>query len=102
VLVNDAAEGWNLARHDRHASAPTASKRLPAADRRIMRVHPRKEAGVVIDFTPKAATQRARRLAALLLDADFYRGCACHPCPRRRTVPRAPQADAGVGRPRHA
>ena len=77
------AEGWNSPRATvvMHL-APTASKRVyQQRIGRIMRMHPRKEAGIVVDFTPKGATHtRARRLAALAA--------------RRRLLPR--------GRARHA
>jgi hypothetical protein len=56
-----------------------------------MRTHPRKEAGVVIDFVPKAATH-SERVVSLhsLLDADFYReGARVTPAPRRRVQRRA-------------
>ena len=85
VLINAMllAEGWNSPRATvvMHL-APTASKRVyQQRIGRIMRIHPRKEAGIVVDFTPKARdAQRARRLAALAA--------------RRRLLPR--------GRARHA
>ena len=56
-----------------------------------MRIHPRKEAGIVVDFTPKAATH-SERVVSLhsLLDADFYReGARVTPAPRRRVQRRA-------------
>ena len=58
---------------------------------RIMRMHPRKEAGVVIDFTPKGATHNDRVVTLhSLLDADFYReGARVTPAPRRRQQRRA-------------
>src|SRR4029077_11282667 len=60
VLINAMllAEGWNSPRATvvMHL-APTASKRVyQQRIGRIMRIHPRKEAGIVVDFTPKAAT----------------------------------------------
>src|SRR5213083_1386299 len=60
ILINAMllAEGWNSPRATvvMHL-APTASKRVyQQRIGRIMRLHPRKEAGVVIDFTPKGAT----------------------------------------------
>ena len=95
VLVNAMllAEGWNSPRATivMHL-APTASKRVyQQRIGRIMRVHPRKEAGVVIDFTPKAATHNERVVSLhSLLDADFYReGARVTPAPRRRTQRRA-------------
>src|SRR5207247_5900174 len=71
---------------------PTASKRVyQHRIGRIMRTHPRKEAGVVVDFVPKAATH-SERVVSLhsLLDADFYReGARVTPAPRRRVQRRA-------------
>ena len=60
VLVNAQllAEGWNSPRATvcMHL-APTASKRVyQQRIGRIMRTHPRKEAGIVVDFVPKGAT----------------------------------------------
>src|SRR5512132_3622679 len=60
VLINAQllAEGWNSPRATvcMHL-APTASRRVyQQRIGRIMRTHPRKEAGVVVDFVPKAAT----------------------------------------------
>ena len=58
---------------------------------RIMRTHPRKEAGIVVDFVPKGATH-AERVVSLhsLLDSDFYReGARVTPAPRRRSQRRA-------------
>ena len=95
VLVNAMllAEGWNSPRATivMHL-APTASKRVyQQRIGRIMRVHPRKEAGIVVDFTPKAATHNERVVSLhSLLDADFYReGARVTPAPRRRTQRRA-------------
>jgi ribonuclease E len=95
VLINAMllAEGWNSPRATivMHL-APTASKRVyQQRIGRIMRVHPRKEAGVVIDFTPKAATHNERVVSLhSLLDADFYReGARVTPAPRRRMQRRA-------------
>ena len=95
VLVNAQllAEGWNSPRATvcMHL-APTASRRVyQQRIGRIMRMHPRKEAGVVVDFVPKAATH-AERVISLhsLLDADFYReGARVTPAPRRRSQRRA-------------
>ena len=56
-----------------------------------MRLHPRKEAGIVVDFVPKGATH-SERVVSLhsLLDADFYReGARVTPAPRRRHQRRA-------------
>jgi hypothetical protein len=58
---------------------------------RIMRTHPRKEAGIVVDFVPKGATHTERVVSLhSLLDADFYReGARVTPAPRRRVQRRA-------------
>jgi superfamily II DNA or RNA helicase len=95
VLINAMllAEGWNSPRATivMHL-APTASKRVyQQRVGRIMRVHPRKEAGIVVDFTPKAATHNERVVSLhSLLDADFYReGARVTPAPRRRQQRRA-------------
>ncbi len=95
VLINAMllAEGWNAPRATivMHL-APTASKRVyQQRIGRIMRVHPRKEAGIVVDFTPKAATHNDRVVSLhSLLDADFYReGARVTPAPRRRQQRRA-------------
>jgi ribonuclease E len=95
VLINAMllAEGWNSPRATvvMHL-APTASKRVyQQRIGRIMRIHPRKEAGIVVDFVPKAATH-SERVVSLhsLLNADFYReGARVTPAPRRRTQRRA-------------
>ena len=95
VLINAMllAEGWNSPRATvcMHL-APTASKRVyQQRIGRIMRTHPRKEAGIVVDFTPKSATH-SERVVSLhsLLDADFYReGARVTPAPRRRVQRRA-------------
>ena len=95
VLINAMllAEGWNSPRATvvMHL-APTASKRIyQQRIGRIMRIHPRKEAGIVVDFTPKAATHNERVVSLhSLLDADFYReGARVTPAPRRRAQRRA-------------
>ncbi|HEX3807083.1 MAG TPA: DEAD/DEAH box helicase family protein, partial [Gaiellaceae bacterium] len=95
VLINAMllAEGWNSPRATviMHL-APTASKRVyQQRIGRIMRIHPRKEAGIVVDFTPKAATSNERVVSLhSLLDADFYReGARVTPAPRRRMQRRA-------------
>ena len=95
VLVNAQllAEGWNSPRATvcMHL-APTASRRVyQQRIGRIMRIHPRKEAGVVVDFVPKAATSSDRVVSLhSLLDADFYReGARVTPAPRRRSQRRA-------------
>jgi hypothetical protein len=72
--------------------APTASKRVyQQRIGRIMRIHPRKEAGIVVDFVPKGATHNERVVSLhSLLDADFYReGARVTPAPRRRVQRRA-------------
>src|SRR5438067_1810011 len=90
VLINAMllAEGWNSPRATvcMHL-APTASRRVyQQRIGRIMRTHPRKEAGIVVDFVPKAATHNERVISLhSLLDADFYReGARVTPAPRRR------------------
>jgi ribonuclease E len=95
VLINAMllAEGWNSPRATvvMHL-APTASKRVyQQRIGRIMRIHPRKEAGVVVDFVPKGATHNERAVSLhSLLDADFYReGARVTPAPRRRVQRRA-------------
>ncbi len=95
VLINAMllAEGWNSPRATvvMHL-APTASKRVyQQRIGRIMRTHPRKEAGIVVDFTPKGATHNERVVSLhSLLDADFYReGARVTPAPRRRVQRRA-------------
>jgi len=95
VLVNAMllAEGWNSPRATvcMHL-APTASKRVyQQRIGRIMRLHPRKEAGIVVDFVPKGATHNERVVSLhSLLDADFYReGARVTPAPRRRSQRRA-------------
>jgi hypothetical protein len=94
VLVNAMllAEGWNSPRATvvMHL-APTAKPRLPAAIGRIMRLHPRKEAGIVVDFVQKGATHTDRVVTLhSLLGADFYReGARVTPAPRRRVQRRA-------------
>src|SRR6187455_597648 len=95
VLINAQllAEGWNSPRATvcMHL-APTASKRVyQQRIGRIMRTHPRKEAGIVVDFTPKSATHNDRVVSLhSLLEADFYReGARVTPAPRRRVQRRA-------------
>ena len=95
VLINAMllAEGWNSPRATvcMHL-APTASRRVyQQRIGRIMRMHPRKEAGIVVDFVPKAATHTERVISLhSLLDADFYReGARVTPAPRRRMQRRA-------------
>src|SRR5947199_2098824 len=95
VLINAMllAEGWNSPRATvcMHL-APTASRRVyQQRIGRIMRTHPRKEAGIVVDFVPKGATHNERVVSLhSLLDADFYReGARVTPAPRRRVQRRA-------------
>jgi ribonuclease E len=95
ILINAMilAEGWNSPRATvcMHL-APTASRRVyQQRIGRIMRIHPRKEAGVVVDFVPKGATHNERVISLhSLLDADFYReGARVTPAPRRRVQRRA-------------
>src|SRR5438552_900721 len=95
ILINAQllAEGWNSPRATvcMHL-APTASRRVyQQRVGRIMRIHPRKEAGVVVDFVPKGATHNERVVSLhALLDADFYReGARVTPAPRRRMQRRA-------------
>jgi ribonuclease E len=95
ILINAQllAEGWNSPRATvcMHL-APTASRRVyQQRIGRIMRMHPRKEAGIVVDFVPKAATHNERVVSLhSLLDADFYReGARVTPAPRRRQQRRA-------------
>ena len=95
VLINAMllAEGWNSPRATvcMHL-APTASRRVyQQRIGRIMRIHARKEAGVVVDFVPKGATHSERVVSLhALLDSDFYReGARVTPAPRRRQQRRA-------------
>ena len=95
VLINAMllAEGWNSPRATvcMHL-APTASRRVyQQRIGRIMRIHPRKEAGVVVDFVPKSSTHSERVVSLhALLDSDFYReGARVTPAPRRRQQRRA-------------
>src|SRR5215210_3924826 len=95
ILINAQllAEGWNSPRATvcMHL-APTASRRVyQQRIGRIMRMHARKEAGVVVDFVPKGATHNERVVSLhSLLDADFYReGARVTPAPRRRVQRRA-------------
>ncbi len=95
VLINAMllAEGWNSPRATvvMHL-APTASRRVyQQRIGRIMRIHPRKEAGIVVDFVNKGSTHSDRVVTLhSLLDADFYReGARVIPTPRRRMQRRA-------------
>ena len=95
VLINAQllAEGWNSPRATVcFHLAPTASRRVyQQRIGRIMRMHPRKEAGIVVDFVTKGATHNDRVISLhSLLDADFYReGARVTPAPRRRQQRRA-------------
>jgi ribonuclease E len=95
ILINAQllAEGWNSPRATvcMHL-APTASRRVyQQRIGRIMRLHPRKEAGIVVDFVNKGSTHTDRVVSLhSLLDADFYReGARVTPAPRRRPNRRA-------------
>ncbi len=95
VLINAQllAEGWNSPRATvcMHL-APTASRRVyQQRIGRIMRIHPRKEAGIVVDFVDPGATHTERTVTLhSLLDSDFYRpGARVTPAPRRRMQRRA-------------
>src|SRR5215471_7264443 len=95
ILINAMllAEGWNSPRATVcFHLAPTASRRVyQQRIGRIMRLHPRKEAGIVVDFVQKGATHNDRVVSLhSLLAADFYReGARVTPAPRRRTQRRA-------------
>ena len=102
VLINAQllAEGWNSPRATvcMHL-APTASRRVyQQRIGRVMRMHPRKEAGVVVDFVDAAATHNERTITLhSLLDSDFYRpGARVTPAPRRRIQRRAVASFAGA------
>jgi ribonuclease E len=95
ILINAMllAEGWNSPRATvvMHL-APTASRRVyQQRIGRIMRTHPRKEAGIVVDFVNKGATHNDRAVSLhSLLGSDFYReGARVTPAPRRRPNRRA-------------
>jgi len=97
VLVNAQllAEGWNAPRATicMHL-APTASRRVyQQRVGRIMRLHRKKEAGIVVDFADPGAphTERVITLHSLL-DVDAYRpnGLVTPPPPRRRRWRRRP------------
>ncbi|HYX85901.1 MAG TPA: helicase-related protein [Gaiellales bacterium] len=97
VLVNAQilAEGWNAPRATvcMHL-APTASRRVyQQRVGRIMRLHRRKEAGVVVDFAEVGAPHSERVITLhSLLDVDAYRpgGLVTPPPPRRRRGRRKP------------
>ena len=95
ILINAQllAEGWNSPRATvcMHL-APTASRRVyQQRIGRVMRIHPRKEAGVVVDFVDAGATHNDRTVTIhSLIDSDFYRpGARVTPAPRRRVQRRA-------------
>ena len=103
VLINAQllAEGWNSPRATVcFHLAPTASRRVyQQRIGRIMRMHPRKEAGIVVDFVPKGSTHNDRVVSLhSLLDADFYReGARVTPGPAAPpAAPGAPQALSGT------
>jgi ribonuclease E len=95
ILINAMllAEGWNSPRATVvFHLAPTASRRVyQQRIGRIMRMHTRKEAGIVVDFVNKGATHNDRVISLhSLLGADFYReGARVTPAPRRRPNRRA-------------
>jgi ribonuclease E len=95
ILINAMllAEGWNSPRATVvFHLAPTASRRVyQQRIGRIMRTHPRKEAGIVVDFVNKGSTHNDRVVSLhSLLGADFYReGARVTPAPRRRPNRRA-------------
>src|SRR5438445_101918 len=95
VLINAQllAEGWNSPRATVCMHLPPTASRRVYQQRigRIMRLHRRKEAGIVVDFVPKGATHNERVVSLhSLLDADFYReGARVTPAPRRRSQRRA-------------
>ena len=105
VLVNAQllAEGWNAPRATvcMHL-APTASRRVyQQRIGRIMRLHRRKEAGVVVDFVEAAAPHSDRTVTLhTLLDVDVYQpGALVTPrSPRRRQRWRRPEAARPRGR----
>jgi ribonuclease E len=90
VLVNAQllAEGWNAPRATicMHL-APTASRRVyQQRIGRVMRLHRRKEAGVVVDFVDPSAPHSERTVTLhSLLDVDLYKpGALVTPKPPRR------------------
>jgi ribonuclease E len=97
VLVNAMllAEGWNAPRATvcMHL-APTASRRVyQQRVGRIMRLHRRKESGIVVDFAEPGAPHTERTITLhSLLDVDAYRpsGLVTPPPPRRRRWRRRP------------
>ena len=90
VLVNAQllAEGWNAPRATicMHL-APTASRRVYQQRLgRVMRLHRRKEAGVIVDFVDPVSPHSDRTITVhSLLDVDTYRpGALVTPKPARR------------------
>ena len=90
VLVNAQllAEGWNAPRATicMHL-APTASRRVYQQRLgRVMRLHRRKEAGVIVDFVDPVSPHSERTVTVhSLLDVDTYRpGALVTPKPARR------------------
>ena len=110
VLINAQllAEGWNSPRATVcFHLAPTASRRVyQQRIGRIMRMHSRKEAGIVVDFVTKGSTHNDRVISLhSLLDADFYReGATGHAgAPASPAAAGPPAALAGsVARSGHA
>ena len=111
VLINAhaARRGLELAARDRLSCTsrrPRSAASTSSGSAGSCGIHPRKEAGIVVDFVNKGATH-SERVVTLhsLLDADFYReGARVIPTPRRRIAaprPAAPHAGA-VARPGHA
>ncbi len=104
VLINAQllAEGWNSPRATvcMHL-APTASRRVyQQRIGRIMRLAPRKEAGIVVDFVDDAATHNERTITIhSLIDADFYRPGARVSRRRRAGVCSAGRAASSRRRP---
>ena len=91
------AEGWNSPRATvcMHLAPTARAASTSSGSAGSCALHPRKEAGIVVDFVPKGATHNERVVSLhSLLDADFYReGARVTPAPRRPlAAPRAPQA----------
>ena len=108
VLVNAQllAEGWNAPRATvcMHL-APTASRRVyQQRIGRVMRLHRRKEAGVVVDFVDPAAPHSDRTVTLhSLLDVDLYKpGALVTPQAAAPAAALAPPGAAGAARRRVA
>ena len=108
VLVNAQllAEGWNAPRATicMHL-APTASRRVyQQRIGRVMRLHRRKEAGVVVDFVDPAAPHSERTVTLhSLLDVDLYKpGALVTPEAAAPAPALAPPGAAGAARRRVA